>query len=326
MKIRGLMLALAVLFLSACARLNAQGSQPLPAALPTARKSQTAADLTTSPTPSPTARRAPTRTPSPTVTATRTPSLTPTLPPDWVYHPAGAVAVPILLYHRVTDRAAANRYAVSTAAFRAQMKFLAEQGYATASVSQLAAVIRDGGYLPVKPIVITFDDGFVDVYENAFPILQEYGFRATVYVITGVLETNLSYGYMQPDALKELADAGWEIGSHSVSHSDLKTSPLGMGVELDQSKQDLEARLGVEVRSFAYPFAAANDWIKEQVSRHGYTSAVGVGTLNRHTLKSLYFLSRREIYNNTSLAAFQKLLILPPEPTATPTSAQTTPP
>jgi hypothetical protein len=265
---------------------------------------------------------------TPTTTRTTTPTPSPSITPtsDGVYHPAGLVDAPILLYHHISNRGNGSRYAVSPAAFRAQMKILADLGYETVTISELVEVIVTGGYLPEKPLVLTFDDGFLDVYENAFPVLQEYGFKATTYIITGVLETDLAYGYMQPEQLSELSAAGWEIGSHSISHSDLRTTKLGLDVELDQSSVDLETRLGVEVLTFAYPFAAASDGIKEQVKEHGYTGAVGVGTMNRHALKSLYYLSRREVYNTTSLAAFKLLLELPPAPTSIPTITPTSTP
>ena len=309
---------LVILLLASCARLDAGGdslpsvlpSDPLPtetrAPSPTPAITLASATPTLTFTASPTA--APTSTPTPVPSPTSNP-VTETAAPDTLYQPAGEATVPILLYHRVTDQTGSYRYAVTVSDFKAQMKLLAGQGYKTLTISELVSVIREGGNLPRKAVVITFDDGFLDVYENAFPVLQEYGFKATVYMITGVLETKLSYGYMQTPELQELAAAGWEIGSHSVSHSDLKTSTLGMGSELTKSRTDLESRLGIEVRTFAYPFAAANSWIEDQVEKQGYDSAVGVGAFNRHTLRSLYYLSRREVYHSTSLKGFEEFLL-----------------
>jgi len=260
---------------------------------------------------------------NPTQTATTTPATTVTRTPSNTEIAASAVGAPILLYHRISDDTGSYRYAVTVAAFRSQMKLLFDLGYHTITISQLADAIRSGASLPEKPVVLTFDDGFQDVYDTAFPILQEYGFIATTYIITGVLETDLSYGYMQPEQLSELVTAGWEIGSHSISHEDIKSSKLGMGKELDDSRAALEEKLGCKVRSFAYPFAAANDWIKDQVKAHGYESAVGVGTFNQHTVISLYYLSRREVYHSLTLAGFKELLALPPSPTETPTASST---
>ncbi len=229
-----------------------------------------------------------------------------------VYHPAGEVAAPILMYHRINNQMA-SRYVVRVDAFQKQMQILADGGYQSVTVSELRDVMVNGGYLPEKPVVLTFDDGYVDVFENAYPILNELGFTGTAYVITGTLGTDLSYGYMQTDQLAELAAAGWEIGSHSVTHSDLRNSKLGILNELEQSKQVLEDQLGVTVRSFSYPFAVKNAWMQEQVAAYGYDSAVGVGMPTLHKPENLFYMSRREVDYGTSLYQFEKMLMTPTE-------------
>jgi peptidoglycan/xylan/chitin deacetylase (PgdA/CDA1 family) len=221
--------------------------------------------------------------------------------------PAGKIILPILLYHHVSDQGS-GRYVIPINVFREQMESLKRAGYETISISQLAQVIRTGGRLPVKPVAITFDDGYLDTYENAYPILRELNYTATVYIITGTLGTKLSYGYMQFDALKELAAAGWEIGSHSVTHNDLMKTKLGAGNEMKQSKKTLEELLGGEVRSFSYPFGSANSFLKELAAQSGYDSGVGIDVLNTHTSNQLYYFSRREVYRSLSLVEFKQLL------------------
>jgi peptidoglycan/xylan/chitin deacetylase (PgdA/CDA1 family) len=221
--------------------------------------------------------------------------------------PAGKMIMPILLYHHVSDKIG-GRYSIPVQTFREQMETLKKAGYTTISISQAAEAIRSGGTLPAQPIAITFDDGYVDTYENAFPILREQGYTATVYIITGTIGTKLSYGYMQAEALKALAAAGWEIGSHSVSHNDLMKTKLGAGNEMKQSKKTLEELLGTKVRSFSYPFGLANPSLKELAAQSGYDSAVGIDVLNTHTARQLYFLSRREVYRSLPLWGFEKLL------------------
>ncbi len=251
--------------------------------------------------------RLPTATLPPTPSLS-SPSLTPTPGPDQVFVPAGRVTVPILLYHHVSNLGD-GRYVVRSADFRAQMAYLAQAGYQTISISQLAQTIRTGAYLPRKPIVLTFDDGYADTYQNAFPILEEFGFKGVAYIITRTLEPDQSYGYMQEDELKVLVKAGWEIGSHSISHSDLRKNPkLGLGTEIEQSRKDLESRLGVPVRSFSYPFGSANAWIEDRMADYGYDSAVGLDILVSHTPKRLYYLSRREVSRDLKLKEFRALL------------------
>ncbi len=221
---------------------------------------------------------------------------------------AGKVVMPILLYHRVSEEGSAQ-YRVTPQVFREQMEWLKKEGYQAVTVSQVADVIRGGGTLPQKPVAITFDDGYLDTYENAFPILSELGFTATVYIITGTLGTDKSYGYMQEDALTELIAAGWEIGSHSVTHTSLKKTKLGAGNEMRQSKVDLEKKLGIKVRSFSYPYGEANQEIKDLAAQMGYESGVGIDILNTHTTRQLYFLTRREVYSSMTMTGFANLLI-----------------
>jgi peptidoglycan/xylan/chitin deacetylase (PgdA/CDA1 family) len=224
-----------------------------------------------------------------------------------VKYPAGRVSVPILLYHNISDRGS-NSYITPVKKFRAEMEMLHQNGYHTITISQLADTIRGGGYLPENPVVLTFDDGYLGVYENALPVLDEYGYIGVIYVITSTIASNISYGYVQPKELADLVNAGWEIGSHSVTHTDLKTSPLGMQNELVKSREALETLLGVKIRTFAYPYAIANAWTRERAAEYGYDSAVGIDISMTHSPKSLYYLSRREVSSATTLEEFAALL------------------
>ncbi len=265
---------------------------------------------TSSPTPSPVPLPSVTHT-QPALTATATAAfittVTTTASQEMTSVPARTISVPILLYHQIQDDGN-SRYILPVSDFRAQIKALAEAGYHTISMSRLAEVIRSGGQMPEKPIVLTFDDGYLDTYENAYPILKEFGFQGVVYVITGTVGTEKSYGYMQAEELQALVEAGWEIGSHSISHTDLKTSRLGMGTEIQKSKDDLEALLKTPIRTFSYPYGLANPWIEDRVKEYGYDFAVGLGTFITHSPKTLYYLSRREVVRGASLADFKALL------------------
>ncbi len=249
-----------------------------------------------------------TPTSEPTSTAVSTATPTPRLKPGWVRVPAGPVQVPILMYHHISDKIN-TRYALPVATFRAQMAYLHEQGYQTVSVAELAAVIRAGGVLPEKAVVITFDDGYLDTYANAFPIMEEYGFTGTVYIITSTLEEGLTYGYMQKPELQALVKAGWEIGSHSVTHTNLKETKLGPGNEMRKSKAVLEKLLDVPVRTFSYPYAVSNDSLRQRAEESGYEAAVGVDILVTNTPRRLYYLSRLEVGRSLSLVQFQRLLV-----------------
>jgi hypothetical protein len=131
-------------------------------------------------TPTPTNTSTPTNTPLPTDTPV------PTQTPELVWNPAGHVIAPILLYHHVSDEYAGNRYYVTTDNFRAQLQALHDWGYTSITISTLVDVLIHGGNLPPRPVVITFDDGNLDIYQNAFPIMHEMGFVGTFYICGAV--------------------------------------------------------------------------------------------------------------------------------------------
>lgn len=109
---------------------------------------------------------------------------------------------------------------------------------------------------PKAMVTFTFDDGYVSVYEKAMPILEKYGYTGTVFVITSAIG---AFGYMSESQLKSLAQKGWEIGSHTVSHRFLtELSDSDLDYELYASKQRLE-RLGLKVTSFAPPGGRYNE-------------------------------------------------------------------
>jgi peptidoglycan/xylan/chitin deacetylase (PgdA/CDA1 family) len=253
----------------------------------------------------------PTSTVTPTVTATASPTqplptltLTVEPTPTWVWHAPGEVLVPILLYHHITETGGTSRYAVSAEDFRQQMHQLRDWGVTTVTISQLVEVLISGGELPPRPVVITFDDGNLDVYTSAFPILQSFGFQAVVYLVANRLEDE---AYLSVKQVKELIAAGWEVGSHSLSHLDLTANHALARREILTSRLILEEALGVPVKTFAYPFGLVDEYVAQKVQDYGYRAGVGLGIRNIHGLGDLYYLQRREVRNDMNLAAFNAL-------------------
>jgi len=145
----------------------------------------------------------PTDTPIPTDTSIPTDTPVPTETPTFEWNPAGDVIAPILLYHHISDDGSGNRYFVSLDDFRAQMEALRDWGYTTISATDLADVIIKGGELPDRPVVITFDDGYTDVYQNAFPIMSEMGFIGLVYIYVDHVGSN---GFVTTEQIQALAN------------------------------------------------------------------------------------------------------------------------
>lgn len=195
--------------------------------------------------------------------ATATPTATPTPGPT----PDGVLRiahVPILMYHHISNPPpGADRYrrdlSVPPERFESHLQYLQEQGYTTISLRDLIYHLTRGTPLPPKPIVLTFDDGYADQYENAFPLLKKYGFRATFFIITDFI-TEEYPDYMTWAQLKEMLEAGMEIGSHSRNHPNLRGKPLDYLVwQALGSKEAIEYYLGVTPRFVSWPSGHYDD-------------------------------------------------------------------
>jgi peptidoglycan/xylan/chitin deacetylase (PgdA/CDA1 family) len=269
--------------------------------------------------------RPPTATATVTRTATITATITPSPPPTatWVAQGPDHVYVPILLYHRIDISPIGSRYYVPPVVFDGQMKLLRDWGYQTISIQMLVDAIQKGASLPPRPVILTFDDGHLDNYLNAMPILQKYGFTGVEYVVYSYIGVE---NYMTVDQIKELAAAGWEIGSHGLNHLDLtKLEPARQRFEIVESRQMLEKTLGVPIRTIAYPFGVSSSGVIDYAHFAGYTAGMGLGYTADQGKSNLFNLQRREIYGYLDVKGFAAFLpwqgnpVYLPTDTATPT-------
>jgi len=244
-------------------------------------------------------------TPTPTDTPVPTDTPIPTDTPAVVWNPPGHIIAPILLYHHVSDAGYGSRYYVTLDDFRAQMETLRDWGYTSITVSDLVNVLINGGELPDRPVVITFDDGNINIYQNAFPIMHEMGFIGTLYIVANRLDARL---FINSEQLREMANDGWEIGSHGMSHADLTLDSSSVRYEVLQSRLTLEDAIGEPVNTFAYPYGKTDEFVTNQVSEYGYHAGMGLGSSWEHTLGTLFYLSRIEIQGSYSLSIFASLL------------------
>ncbi|HEY3310607.1 MAG TPA: polysaccharide deacetylase family protein [Anaerolineales bacterium] len=223
--------------------------------------------------------------------------------PVWVKQGPGEVLCPILLYHHIGTTKSKNPYFVSVDEFRTQMQALKDWGYTTISATLLADALEDGARLPLRPIVITFDDGDESVYTTAYPIMRELGFIGVNYVVADYIGKS---GYMDMAQLKELAGAGWETGSHTLSHKDLTTSP-NSEKEVAQSRRVLEKLLGVTVVTIAYPFGRMKTSMLGTVAKN-YRAGMGLGVLNIQKRADIYYLWRRPVRPGWDVQTFGSFL------------------
>ncbi len=247
----------------------------------------------------------------PLPSATSTPSPTPT----WSLQGPGEVIVPILLYHHIQESESPSRYRVPPQKFEQQIKLLHDWGYTTISTELLVQAITTGAELPPRPIIITFDDGDVDVYENAFPIMEKYGFTGVFYLVSNYIGQP---NYITVEQIQQMAAAGWEIGSHSLNHLDLIKNADRQREEIVQSKEQLEAMLGVPVRTFAYPFGRAGQAARDYVKFAQYIAAMGLGNSSVQSQRNLFYLWRWEVQGSFDLQALIAYLPWKGDPAAIP--------
>jgi peptidoglycan/xylan/chitin deacetylase (PgdA/CDA1 family) len=219
----------------------------------------------------------------------------------------GKVVCPILLYHHISqfDSPTTSTYYALPEDFETQIRALHDWGYTSISISQLVEAILHGARLPNRPVVITFDDGNLDVYTNAFPIMQKYDFTGVMYIVVNELHAD---GYMGVDQIQEMVAAGWEVGSHSMTHAHLSDAHERLNFEIYQSRIELQGALDLPVMSFAYPYGEMDATVSTQVQSYGYTSAVGLGTLWNQSVYNLYYLSRRQVIGGVDLGTFASYL------------------
>ena len=253
-----------------------------------------------------------TQTPAPTsaATLTATPTALPT--PDGFLRVA---RVPILMYHHIAEPPSGSDsverdLSVSPAKFEQQLRFLSESGYETISTIDLVSHLALDRPLPAKPIIITFDDGYSDNYTGAFPLLQQYGYAATFYIITDYVDRGL-LRYMTWNQIEAMADQGMEIGSHSRDHPDMHGKPYDYLVwQILGSQQTLEAHLNAPVRTFSFPSGSYDDFSIQVLESTHFWVAVTTGQGATHSTEGLFKLKRIRVRGGDSMDRFQKKLSL----------------
>lgn len=273
-------------------------------------------------TPTPTATPTPTLTPTATVTpsVTLTPSITPThtatftptpLPtPDGVERGA---RVPILMYHYVSippDDADIYRInlSVTPEALREQMVWLHDNGWETITLYDLIYALALGWELPEKPVILTFDDGYVDNYENAFPILEEFDFVGTFFILSGPTDRE-DPAYMTWEMLHEMSEAGQDIEVHGREHVYLSERDYDFLVHhLLGPAEGIEAHLGYYPRFLAYPSGQYDDNTIAVAQSAGYWGATTTHSGVGHDSWTPFELERLRIPGDITLGEFAWVL------------------
>ncbi|HZD11463.1 MAG TPA: polysaccharide deacetylase family protein [Candidatus Binatia bacterium] len=278
------------------------------------------ATSTSSPTPLPTATNTATATASPTVGPSLTPSNTPlptntptaTKPPP-LPTPIGTysmtVRVPILMYHYISEAPEdADEYrtdlSVPPQRFREQLQYLKDHGFTTVSLYDLSLAVTARKELPEKPIILTFDDGYLDSYQNAFPLLREFGFTGTFFVVTEFVD-KATPGYMSWAMIEEMAAAGMDIENHSKTHADLSGQSRDTLIwQIRGAQETLTAHLGSVPRFFCYPGGRYDEDTIAMLRELDLWGAVTTAGGKWHGFEDRYEWTRLRIRNTTDLPTF----------------------
>ncbi len=213
----------------------------------------------------------------PVAVATPTPAPTP--------EPTPAIdknaQVVVLCYHRL-EGSKLGAMSMDPPAFEQQMQQIKDAGISVISMQDFLAWRHGEKSIPPKCAVITFDDGYVSNFEVALPILKKFGYPFTMYIYTKFVNSGgKSVTWQQ---LEELRDAGVDIGSHSITHSDLRSKnkrsqeeyEAFLRAELVESKSIIEQKLGIRVATHAYPYGNHNEVVRRIATEAGYEAAFSV--------------------------------------------------
>jgi peptidoglycan/xylan/chitin deacetylase (PgdA/CDA1 family) len=257
----------------------------------------------------------PTVRPPITPVPSRSPAVTPTPVPSPVAEPLPPVVrVPILMYHYIRvnpdpDDDAGYNLSVTQWDFADQMEYLAGQGFQTVTLAQLVAYFHENRPLPDNPIILTFDDGYADFYTEAYPVLRQYHFTATVFVITGLID---NWRYLKTEQIQELSASGVEFGGHTTHHVDLRgLDGAGVETEIYDSKVTLDALLGRPSLAFCYPGGGYNYWAMSLVEEAGYQAAVTTRPGQWHMAGDLLALRRVRISGGMGVPGLAAQLAAP---------------
>ena len=227
--------------------------------------------------------------------------------------------VPVVMYHRVINNSE-NEGIYGTYIyediFRQHMQYLKDKNFDVITFEDLHKIgWRNRFQRNKKYIMITFDDGYVDNYNLAFPILKEFGFKATIFLMgeSTYNEWDVNAGgekkfeLMDKFMIKEMQDYGIEFGAHTFNHPKLnKLSEEKIRHQIVDVKKPLEEKIEKEIITFAYPYGILNDYAKKMAREAGYTFTVSTDSGSVCLSDDLYQIRRIAIFPNTNLFSFKR--------------------
>jgi peptidoglycan/xylan/chitin deacetylase (PgdA/CDA1 family)/glycosyltransferase involved in cell wall biosynthesis len=229
--------------------------------------------------------------------------------------------MPVIMYHRVikdeSEKGVHGTY-VTVEQFEEQMKYLKKKGYETVTFKDLLNNRYKQRFDKDKKwIMLTFDDGYKDNYENAFPILKKYQFKGIIYILDGIEYNKWDvdnpgnpekrFTLMNQEELLEMQNYGIEFGGHTSTHPRLaELSTEQVKSEIINSKSNIEKIIGKELLSFAYPYGSLNEEVKRIPQEAGYKFAVATDSGSIVFSDDLFEIRRIGIFPTNNLFNFKR--------------------
>jgi peptidoglycan/xylan/chitin deacetylase (PgdA/CDA1 family) len=229
--------------------------------------------------------------------------------PGGIYHD-GYQTVPVLCYHQISPKKSSSKITVSEETFERQMAYLRNYGYHVLTMKQFLYFIDNRRRPPKKSVVIALDDGWKSARTIAYPILKKYGFTAVLFLYTDLVESKQNPLTLNWDDVRFLKESGvFEIGSHTVTHSDLnKLSDDQLQRELKDSQRIIFEKIGVTTEVLAYPNGVFDERVIKTMKNLGYKAGFTVIKGGNPFFNNPFSLNRSMVYNSEKLDHFIKLL------------------
>ena len=223
--------------------------------------------------------------------------------------------LPILTYHSIDH--SDSILSVTPEKFLSHMTVLANSGYQIVSLHEVVSYLKIPRFFPEKTAALTFDDGFQNFYEEAFPVLKNFGFPATVFLVAGWCgrknswpgqhKTIPSFDLLDWKDIKEMAGQGIEFGSHTMNHYNLsQISSEEAEQEIAQSQKTIQEAIGQEVKFFAYPYGLHTPEVKTIVKKR-FAGACSVKMDYVTSESDLYALPRIDMFYFSQNSFFEYL-------------------
>ena len=231
-------------------------------------------------------------------------------------YPDGYRTLPILCYHQFTDAdRASHRLELTAEAFEQQLRYLLDNHYQLLSFAEVESILDAGGPLPERGVVLSIDDGYGSVYDVAWPILQKYQARATLFIYTDFIGAGDALSWKQ---MQEMAASGLiEIQSHAKSHTSLSRAPQDSSKsgyssrvqqEITGSGAAFRRHLGYTPRYLSYPYGNTSATTVEVVAAQNYGLAATVTRGNNTVFSDPYLLHRTMIYDDHDMEDFRRIV------------------